>query len=153
MVERDRRDVTREAPVGSVEDSGLRTLVERPFGLVEMGGDESLAVLGEILGRVAAEDADPRVTWIGEPREECDVECPLREDPTEDVGGGENTGTTSKPAARSCACIRGSACARGGIPAVVTKRNVSRSPSQEKIPSAPLRQPACSSRRRASAGR
>ena len=49
MVERDRGDVTREPPVGSVEGSGVSTLIENPVGLVEVGGDEPLAVAGEVL--------------------------------------------------------------------------------------------------------
>ena len=56
---------------------------------------------------------------------------------------GANTGSTSTPAARSCAWISMSVCVRGGLPAVVTKRNERRCPPQEKIPSPPLRQPAC----------
>ena len=59
-IERDRRDVTREPPVGSVEDTGVSTLVEDPVGLVEIGGDEPLAVAGEILRPTAAVDTGTR---------------------------------------------------------------------------------------------
>jgi hypothetical protein len=58
----------------------LRILVERPFGLIEVSGDEPLAVPGVVLRRVAAEDFDPRSTWKALPREERDVEETLRKD-------------------------------------------------------------------------